>query len=97
MLPAKRGSMLFFNYLTIHGSTANRSGAARRALFIQVRDPGDRPTEVTHLSHAQGMMLAGLDPMRPGNAGAERACLRSRSTSRIAKNLESERQHLEGA
>ena len=62
MLPAKRGSMLFFNYLTIHGSTPNRSRAARRVLFIQVRDPEDRPTEVAHVSHAQGMMLAGVDP-----------------------------------
>jgi phytanoyl-CoA hydroxylase len=61
MLPATRGSMLFFNYLTIHGSTPNRSQAARRALFIQVRDPEDRPTERTHGSHAQGMMLAGID------------------------------------
>lgn len=62
MLPARRGSMLFFNYLTIHGSTPNRSRTARRALFIQVRDPEDRPTKRTHVSHGQGMMLAGVDP-----------------------------------
>jgi ectoine hydroxylase-related dioxygenase (phytanoyl-CoA dioxygenase family) len=60
LLPAARGSVLFMNYLTIHGSPRNRSGAARRVLFIQVRDPADRPTEKTHLSHAQGMMLAGI-------------------------------------
>ena len=52
--------MLFFNYLTIHGSPANRSNSVRRILFIQVRDPEDRPTEKTHPSHAQGMMLAGV-------------------------------------
>ncbi|NIP82876.1 MAG: phytanoyl-CoA dioxygenase family protein, partial [Gemmatimonadetes bacterium] len=52
----------FFSYLTIHGSPPNRSDAPRRALFIQVRDPADRPTELTHLSHAQGMMLAGTHP-----------------------------------
>jgi phytanoyl-CoA hydroxylase len=59
LLPAARGSVLFLNYLTIHGSPHNRSRSARRTLFIQVRDPADRPTEKTHLSHAQGMMLAG--------------------------------------
>lgn len=64
LLPASRGSVLFLNYLTIHGSPRNRSDAARRALFIQVRDPADRPTEKTHLSHAQGLMLAGVDTRR---------------------------------
>lgn len=61
LLSASRGSMLFLNYLTIHGSTRNRSNAIRRVLFIQVRDPADRPIEQTHFSHAQGMMLAGFD------------------------------------
>ena len=70
LLPASRGSMLFFNYLTVHGSTANRSNAVRRILFIQVRDPEDRPTEKIHLSHAQGMMLAGVDPRRSSNQRA---------------------------
>lgn len=69
LLPASRGSMLFLNYLTIHGSTRNRSRAVRRTLFIQVRDPEDRPTERTHLSHAQGMMLAGVDPRRERAGG----------------------------
>jgi len=64
LMPAARGSMLFVNYLTIHGSTRNRSRSARRVLFIQVRDPVDRPTENRHRSHAQGMMLAGIDPGR---------------------------------
>jgi ectoine hydroxylase-related dioxygenase (phytanoyl-CoA dioxygenase family) len=59
LLPAAPGSMLFLNYLTIHGSTPNRATSVRRVLFIQVRDPEDRPTEKTHQSHAQGMMLAG--------------------------------------
>ena len=44
-LPARRGSMLFLNYLTVHGSRPNTSRGPRRALFIQVRDPADRPTE----------------------------------------------------
>ncbi len=64
LVPARRGSMLFFSYLTIHGSVPNRSAAPRRTLFIQVRDPADRPTELVHLSHAQGLMLAGTDTPR---------------------------------
>lgn len=70
LLPASRGSMLFFNYLTVHGSSPNRSRSVRRVLFIQVRDPEDRPTEKTHLSHAQGMMLAGVDPRRSSRSRA---------------------------
>jgi phytanoyl-CoA hydroxylase len=62
MLPAKRGSMLFFNYLTIHGSTPNTSEAPRRALFIQVRDPEDRPIARNHVSLGLGTMLAGIEP-----------------------------------
>lgn len=65
-LPAARGSVLLMNYLTIHGSPRNCSGSARRTLFIQVRDPADRPTEKTHLSHAQGMMLAGTSRSETG-------------------------------
>ena len=59
-LPARRGSMLFLNYLTVHGSRPNTSKGPRRALFIQVRDPADRPTEKVHQSHGQGTMLAGV-------------------------------------
>lgn len=61
-LPAKAGDVLFFNYLTIHGSGVNVSPEARTTLLIQMRDPTDHPTVKTHESRGQGMMLRGIDP-----------------------------------
>ncbi|MAE66877.1 MAG: phytanoyl-CoA dioxygenase [Phycisphaeraceae bacterium] len=48
--PARRGDVLFFSYLTIHGSGINASDRVRKTVLIQVRDPSDRPTEDTHFS-----------------------------------------------
>jgi phytanoyl-CoA hydroxylase len=60
--PAKAGDVLFFNYLTIHGSGVNESQEARTTLLVQMRDPADKPTVDTHQSRGQGMMLRGYDP-----------------------------------
>lgn len=60
--PAKRGDVLFFNYLTVHGSGLNTSDRVRKTVLIQVRDPEDKPVEDRHLSHAQGLMMRGIDP-----------------------------------
>jgi ectoine hydroxylase-related dioxygenase (phytanoyl-CoA dioxygenase family) len=60
--PAKAGDVLFFSYLTIHGSGVNTSDEARTTLLIQMRDPEDKPTVDTHQSRGQGMMLRGVDP-----------------------------------
>ena len=60
--PAEAGDVLFFNYLTIHGSGVNVSPEARTTVLIQFRDPTDRPLWRTHESRGQGMMLAGIDP-----------------------------------
>ena len=60
--PAEAGDVLFFSYLTIHGSGINASSEARTTLLIQMRDPCDPPTIRTHESRGQGMMLAGVDP-----------------------------------
>jgi phytanoyl-CoA hydroxylase len=60
---AKRGDVLFFNYKTIHGSGINGSPRTRKTVLIQVRDPMDRPTVEVHRSHAQGLMLRGIDPL----------------------------------
>jgi phytanoyl-CoA hydroxylase len=54
--------VLFFNYLTIHGSGINVSKEARTTVLLQFRDPLDRPTVKAHESRGQGMMLAGIDP-----------------------------------
>ncbi len=60
--PAKAGDVLFFNYLTIHGSGVNLSQEARTTLLVQMRDPEDKPAMNTHESRGQGMMLRGYDP-----------------------------------
>ena len=61
--PAERGDVLFFSYLTIHGSKPNRSDQVRKTVLVQLRDPTDRPTVDTHRSHGQGLMLRGIDPL----------------------------------
>ncbi|MGH2346060.1 MAG: phytanoyl-CoA dioxygenase family protein [Chloroflexota bacterium] len=60
--PAKAGDVLFFSYLTIHGSGVNVSDEARTTVLIQMRDPLDPPTVKAHESRGQGMMLRGFDP-----------------------------------
>ena len=61
-LLAKAGDVVFFSYLTIHGSGINESSEPRTTLLIQMRDPADPPTIRTHESRGQGMMLRGVDP-----------------------------------
>lgn len=60
--PAEAGDVLFFSYLTIHGSGINVSNEARTTLLVQMRDPMDPPVKLVHLSRGQGMMLRGIDP-----------------------------------
>ena len=69
--PAKAGDVLFFSYLTVHGSGVNTSNEARTTLLIQMRDPEDPPSVVTHLSRGQGMMLRGVDPTASAGANVE--------------------------
>jgi len=59
---AEAGDVLFFGYLTVHGSGVNVSSEARTTLLVQMRDPQDKPTEDLHPSRGQGMMLRGIDP-----------------------------------
>lgn len=61
-LPARAGDVLFFSYLTVHGSSINTSDEARTTLLVQMRDPADRPSVRAHESRGQGMMLRGVDP-----------------------------------
>lgn len=65
-VPARRGDVVIFNYLTIHGSGTNDSDRTRKTVLVQVRDAEDQPTENQHLSHAQGMMLRGVNPLSQG-------------------------------
>jgi phytanoyl-CoA hydroxylase len=62
--PAKSGDVLFFNYLTIHGSKPNLSDRYRRNVLIQYRDPADLPApDHRHVNWGQGMMVSGEDPV----------------------------------
>ena len=58
-IPAKAGDVLFFSYLTIHGSGVNRSDRARRAVLFQYRAASDRPAEITHVNWGAGLVVAG--------------------------------------
>ncbi len=59
---AKAGDVLFFNYLTIHGSEANRSTRTRRNVLFQYRDPSDPPSQDVHVNWGQGLMVCGYNP-----------------------------------
>jgi ectoine hydroxylase-related dioxygenase (phytanoyl-CoA dioxygenase family) len=59
----KAGDVLFFSYLTTHGSGVNVSDEARTTLLVQMRDPNDSPVNQEHQSRGQGMMLRGIDPL----------------------------------
>jgi ectoine hydroxylase-related dioxygenase (phytanoyl-CoA dioxygenase family) len=60
-LPAEAGDVLFFSYLTIHGSGVNTSGEARTTLLVQMRDAADRQLEGSGEA-GQGLMLRGVVP-----------------------------------
>lgn len=70
--PARAGDVLFFSYLTIHGSGLNSSSEARTTVLVQMRDPADPPTAGVHQSRGQGMMLRGIDPASEMYAMAEK-------------------------
>lgn len=65
--PAHAGDVLFFNYLTIHGSGVNRSTRTRRNVLFQYRDPADAPVPNAegledHVDWGMGLMVAGSNP-----------------------------------
>ena len=39
---AKAGDVLFFNYLTVHGSTVNCSASPRKTVLVQMHPGSDR-------------------------------------------------------
>jgi phytanoyl-CoA hydroxylase len=59
--PAEAGDVLFFSYLTIHGSGVNTRAEARTTLLVQMRDAAD--SQLTAGKEAgQGLMLRGVVP-----------------------------------
>jgi phytanoyl-CoA hydroxylase len=65
-IPARAGDVLFFNYLTIHGSGLNTSDRTRRNVLFQYRDPEDPPLVKNgveeHVDWGMGLMVAGRNP-----------------------------------
>jgi phytanoyl-CoA hydroxylase len=63
---ASAGDVLFFNYLTVHGSGVNRSDRTRRNVLFQYRDPADPPLlndgVEDHVDWGMGLMVAGGNP-----------------------------------
>ncbi len=59
--PARAGDVLFFNYLTIHGSGLNTSQEARTTWLVQFRRPDDLPLKEGNPARGQGMMLRGIN------------------------------------
>ncbi|RXZ84007.1 phytanoyl-CoA dioxygenase family protein [Paenibacillaceae bacterium] len=57
--PAEAGDVLFFNYLTIHGSQPNRSSRTRRNVLFQYRDASDLPSDNVHINWGSGLMVCG--------------------------------------
>ncbi|MGI8867518.1 MAG: phytanoyl-CoA dioxygenase family protein [Mycobacteriales bacterium] len=60
-LEAEAGDVLFFTYLTVHGSGINTSDEARTTWLVQFRDPADPPLTDDHrFSQGQGQILRGV-------------------------------------
>jgi phytanoyl-CoA hydroxylase len=59
---AEAGDVLFFNYMTIHGSESNRSPRTRRNVLFQYREASDFPTENVHFDWGMGLMVSGENP-----------------------------------
>ncbi|XP_077258153.1 putative alpha-ketoglutarate-dependent hypophosphite dioxygenase [Temnothorax americanus] len=61
---AKKGEVIIFSYLLLHGSYLNLSTRSRRMFLIQVRAADDEPIEDVHTSACQGMVLRGKNIYR---------------------------------
>ncbi|MDR6555367.1 phytanoyl-CoA dioxygenase family protein [Paenibacillus qinlingensis] len=59
---AEAGDVLFFNYLTIHGSSSNKSSRTRRNVLFQYREASDFPTTQEHYDWGMGLMVSGENP-----------------------------------
>lgn len=59
---AEAGDVLFFNYLTIHGSDRNLSQKNRRNVLFQYREASDFPATEEHFDWGMGLMISGENP-----------------------------------
>ncbi|CAL8125180.1 unnamed protein product [Orchesella dallaii] len=61
---AKKGQVLIFSYLLVHGSFPNVSSRNRRMLLIQLLSAEDTPMRQIHMSPCHGMVLRGKNVRR---------------------------------
>ncbi|KAJ9589695.1 hypothetical protein L9F63_017101 [Diploptera punctata] len=61
---AKKGDVVVFSYLLLHGSYLNKSERVRRMFLLQLMGADDDPTVDTHRSPAQGLVLRGKNVRR---------------------------------
>lgn len=61
---AKKGEIVIFSYLLLHGSYLNLSTNSRRMFLMQVRAADDEPLEDVHKSPCQGLVLRGRNIYR---------------------------------
>ncbi|XP_018323245.1 uncharacterized protein LOC108735674 [Agrilus planipennis] len=64
---AKKGEIVIFSYLLLHGSFLNLSTKTRRMFLLQVRAADDEPTRDTHKSPCQDLVLRGKNVSRDAN------------------------------
>ncbi|XP_015518742.1 probable alpha-ketoglutarate-dependent hypophosphite dioxygenase [Neodiprion pinetum] len=66
-ISAKKGEVIVFSYLLLHGSYLNLSDRARRMFLLQLRAADDEPTRACHQSPAQNLVLRGRNVHRSAN------------------------------
>ncbi|XP_044729875.1 probable alpha-ketoglutarate-dependent hypophosphite dioxygenase [Chrysoperla carnea] len=65
-ISAKKGEIVVFSYLLIHGSYLNLSERTRRMLLVQLMSADDEPLKDVHKSPCQGLVLRGKNVTREG-------------------------------
>ncbi|CAG9789164.1 unnamed protein product [Diatraea saccharalis] len=58
---AKKGDVVIFSYLLVHGSSANTSQRPRRMLLMQLASADDEPIGLQLMRPGQGWMLRGIN------------------------------------
>jgi phytanoyl-CoA hydroxylase len=88
-LEAEAGDVLFFTYLTVHGSGINVSDEARTTWLVQFRDPADPPLTDAHtFSQGQGQILRGInrpDPEPAGGNGVAKSATKAAKPKKAGK------------
>ena len=64
---AKKGDVVIFSYLLVHGSYVNQSEKVRRMLLVQVASVNDQPLIEMHKSPCGGMVLRGKNKLKSAN------------------------------